>query len=82
MDWNTRQVELCTKLLRIYINGPCSRIQSVHCLIPDLRFVNARLSFYYFKILTNFTYKRIRANIGLKWFYFKHEIYEDENIIS
>ena len=30
----------------------------------SLYFVNARLPFYYFKILTNFTCKRIRANVG------------------
>ena len=31
----------------------------------SLCFVNARLSFYYFKILTNFTCRRIRENVGL-----------------
>ncbi len=27
-----------------------------------------------------FTYKRIRAKIGLKWFYFKHEIYVNKTL--
>ena len=34
----------------------------------SLCFVNGRLSFYYFKILTNFTCKRIRANVGLIYY--------------
>ena len=34
----------------------------------SLCFVNARLSYYYFKILTNFTCKRIRANVGLIYY--------------
>ena len=40
LDWNTKQVcwyIVCTKLLRNYIKGRRSRIQSVHChcLIPE-----------------------------------------------
>ena len=31
----------------------------------SLYFVHGRLSFYYFKILTYFTCKRIRANVGI-----------------
>ena len=31
----------------------------------SLYFVHGRLSFYYFKILTNFTCKRIRANVDI-----------------
>ncbi len=31
----------------------------------SLYFVHGRLSFYYFKILTNFTCKRIRANFDI-----------------
>ena len=31
----------------------------------SLCFVHGRVTFYYFKILANFTCKRIRANVGL-----------------
>jgi hypothetical protein len=50
------------KLLHIYINRG-SRI----CSGVSLCFVNAGLSFYYFKILMKFTCKRRRAKIDLKW---------------
>ena len=62
---------VCTKLLRdLYIKRPalphliCSLLNSG----VSLCFVNARLSFYYFKILKNFTCKRIRANFGLIYY--------------
>ena len=45
-------------------------------------FCKCRTVFFYFKILTKFTCKRIRAKIGLKWFYFKHEIYVNKKYVS
>ncbi len=47
-----------------YINFAAFSLFTVNSGV-SLCFVNARVSFYYFKILTNFTCKRIRANLQM-----------------
>ena len=48
----------------LFALNPCVFIFTVNSGV-SLYFVHGRLSFYYFKILMNFTCERIRANVGI-----------------